>query len=193
LQWRGVQYIPYATEEALQIGKPVDGGVVFREFCVGGIAKNPDEEALHMVSDVAPEVALALANEHRTVYVARPYFTESPKFPLHDTIWGSENNPFWLSGCRKIGKVKFVGRVLQTPYYALRIGVRPESVHPPSERDRFNSSRALVVTDAKTQFDWSLGRAPHVHAGQRLEITAGFCSSLGPKAPLIGRIIKPVA
>ena len=91
--WHGKTYFGTKVPAVVQLGQPLGGGTI--PGCNDGGGPTPDEAVkLAAIESVATAEAIAISGDRSTVYVEPSYFTQVPRTPLHDVLFGpSETKP----------------------------------------------------------------------------------------------------
>src|SRR5215475_5585143 len=91
--WHGKTYFGTKVPAVVQLGQPLGGGTI--PGCNDGGGPTPDEAVkLAAIEGVATDEAIAISGDRSTVYVEPSYFTQMPRTPLHDVLFGpTETKP----------------------------------------------------------------------------------------------------
>ena len=174
LTWRGIVYHGGFSTRGVDFGPRVGTGLVPACPGPGEPPAPPTTVALLRLTAVRPALAIAPRRERR-VYLAEGYVIESPRHPLHRTIF-RRGSPSETRGWSCGAAFPRTGRVTNAPPNVLRIG------------------RAQYFVDAATRFGGRLTRhgVPYLGRGMRIRLTATRCTASGGRAKLVARSFSRV-
>ena len=148
VEWKDVSYVSVSLTRELKIGPSLGIGAFppCRDTAGAGCQEEYAEPAtIFAVPDVLPEVAVAVAGEARTIFLAPGYFAYLPGEALHDVMFGPDRSrPDWRKGVRCVEPFSVFGTVSFTPApgTVFRLSV---SAATGSARDRAGRTMELSV------------------------------------------------
>jgi hypothetical protein len=181
LTWRGTLYSGGFGPRGVDFGSRIGTGYVPDCPGPGEEPRPPEPVALLRVAGVRPSIAVG-ARHDRGLYLAAGFFIESPRHPLHRTIFrrGSPNETRgWSCG----QAFRRTGRVTSAPPLNLRV------------RYRGTRREGHFFVDAQTRFAPALTRfgVPFLATGTRVRLTAVRCTASGGRWKLVARSFAPPA
>ena len=174
--WHGVTYSGSRTNAALAVGDrladvrlPVCVDHTINGKPVGGPAGAT--VSLVQIQGVDSSIAVAVAGDNRTAYLAAGYFPQQRAFPLHSHFYGTPDDPNELDATCVPGKsYRIRGTVLSADFGYLRVKVGTGAGVDNAAGRIFG-----VLPDVHTRIESGLGSPPHVDPGASLGIAVREC------------------
>jgi hypothetical protein len=172
VEWKGTTY--YGTGRLLKpislTGPLGEGTVPSCQDTVPGSPSHARPVALARVDGVQPEMAIAVAGETDTLYVAPQFFPQIPGTALHDLIYGHRDVPnerVGIEGCPTSTMATIDGSVVSSNLGFLRV----DTADPDAEFRGDNP----IFTDAATKITREDASTPYAEPGDSVRASLLVC------------------
>jgi hypothetical protein len=185
VEWNGTTY--YGTgrlPRPISLAGPLGEGTV--PSCQDTVPGSPSPArsvALARVAGVPPEMAVSVAREAGTLYVAPQFFPQIPGTALHDLIYGHRDVPnerVGIEGCPTSTTATIHGTVVSSGLGNLRVDASDPDAELPGDNP--------IFTDAATKVTCEDASTPYAEPGDSVRASVLVCRN--PDDP---RYLKLVA
>jgi len=172
VEWNGTTY--YGMGEllkAISLAGPLgEGTVPSCQDTVPGSPSPAQSVALARVAGVPPEMAVAVARETGTLYVAPQFFPQIPGTALHDLIYGHRDVPnerVGNEGCPRSSTATIDGTVVSSGFGTLRVDAADPGAELPGDNP--------IFTDAATKITREDASTPYAEPGDSVRASVLVC------------------
>jgi hypothetical protein len=159
IEWNGTTYYGMGRLlKAISLAGPLgEGTVPSCQDTVPGSPSPAQSVALARVAGVPPEMAVAIARETGTLYVAPQFFPQIPGTALHDRIYGPgrdvPNERVGIEGCPTSTTAKIDGTVVSSGFGTLRVDAADPDAELPGDNPIFSDAQTTITRkDASTPY-----------------------------------------
>ena len=178
MEWKGREYSGGFPTRGVEFGRTI--GTAVEPFCgmPGEEPAEPSTLTVRRIKGVRPAIAVGV-REYGGTWLAHGYVIESPRHPLHRTVFRRDTRPNETRGWTCGATFTRRGRIAQEPPYVLRI--------------RIGRARPDFFVDANTSFV-GLDRlgVPYLGRGTRVKLTATRCTASGGRSKRVIRSLQRV-
>lgn len=173
VEWEGTTYYGAGgLPNAISLAGPLGEGTV--PSCGDTVPGSPSPArsvALARVAGLPPGMAIAVAGENDTLYVAPQFFPQIPGTALHDRIYGPgrdvPNERVGVQGCPTSTRATIDGSVVSSGFGTLRV----EASDPDAELPGDNP----IFTDAQTTITREDASTPYAQPGDSVQAAVLVC------------------